>query len=293
MQTVGNAVRLWKTNSMSKLASASSQVVFSPVMGAPNSRNIWAPEIHFLDGKWYIYYTAGDGNDINQRIWVLENSNEDPTTGTWTDKGKIFSNAADFWAIDGTLMQHNGNNYFVWCGRPDRSNVILTQNIYISRMTNAWTLEGPVTMLTTPEYAWEKNGFGVNEAPQSLTGPTGKKFLVYSASYCGTDDYTLGMLTLKDGGDPLILADWIKSIEPVFKKNPQNNAFGPGHNAFFKSPDGTENWIIYHANTNAGEGCADRRNIRIQEFTFNTTGIPVFSEPIATGLKVNIPSGDK
>jgi beta-xylosidase len=27
--------------------------------GSWNSANIWAPEIHFLQGRWYIYYTAG------------------------------------------------------------------------------------------------------------------------------------------------------------------------------------------------------------------------------------------
>jgi GH43 family beta-xylosidase len=101
------------------------------------------------------------------------------------------------------------------------------------------------------------------------------------------------MLTLKDGGNPLTLADWEKSTQPVFSKKPQNNAFGPGHNAFFKSLDGTENWIIYHANSNTNEECSTKRNIRIQKFTFNTAGVPVFSEPVATGLKMDKPSGEK
>jgi GH43 family beta-xylosidase len=26
--------------------------------------HIWAPEIHFIDGKWYIYFTAGRSDDI-------------------------------------------------------------------------------------------------------------------------------------------------------------------------------------------------------------------------------------
>ena len=293
LQTTGNNIRLWKTDAMSRLAAATAQTVFSPTPGAANSRNIWAPELHYLDNKWYIYYTAGSGEDLSQRTWVLENSSPDPTSGTWTDKGRIFSTGADFWAIDGTVMQYQGNNYFIWSGRPDHSNANLTQNLYMAKMSNPWTLEAQATLLSTPQFAWERSGFGVNEAPESLTGPSGTQFLVYSASYCGTDDYALGMLTLKTGGDPMNPSDWTKTEQPVFSKQPQNNAFGPGHVAFFKSPDNKENWLVYHANSNSGQGCAEGRNIRIQQFSFSTSGIPVFQEPRATGLQIKKPSGEK
>jgi GH43 family beta-xylosidase len=293
LHTVGNAIRLWKTDAVSKLASANSQLVFSPIPGGQNSSNVWAPELFFLDNKWYIYYTAGNGTDISQRTWVLENSNADPTTGTWVDKGKIYNANADFWAIDGTVMEYNGQRYFIWCGRPDVTNTDLTQKIYISKMANPWTLEGNVTLLSQPDFDWEKRGFAVNEAPQVLQGPDNKYFLTYSASFCGTDDYALGLLTLKAGGNPLVAGDWTKKAQPVFSKSPQSNAFGPGHNSFFKSPDNTENWIIYHANSATGQGCSDKRNIRIQKFTFNTDGTPNFGEPVATGLKIGKPSGEK
>lgn len=289
MHTVGNALRLWETEAIEDLASATSKEVFRPTAGTPNSRNIWAPEIFKLDGKWYIYYTAGDGDDINQRTWVLENSNNDPMQGTWEDKGKIYSDQADFWAIDGTVMEHGGKRYFLWSGRPDKTNTDLTQKIYISEMTNPWTLTGDVTLLTEPEYGWERNGFGVNEAPEVLKGPD-TYFMVYSASFCGTDDYALGMLTLKENGNPLVASDWIKSDQPVFTKKPSANAFGPGHNSFFKSPDGSEDWLIYHANPNSGMGCSGSRTVRMQSFTFDSNGKPNFGEPVATGLEIDQPA---
>ena len=292
LQTVGNSIRLWKTTAMSKLNDALPQTVFNPVPGSQNSSNVWAPEIYFLDGKWYIYYTAGNGQDLSQRTWVLENSNTDPMSGTWVEKGKLFSTNADFWAIDGTVLEYNGSRYFLWCGRPDITNTNLTQNIYIAKMTNPWTLEGAVTKLTEPEFAWEKNGFGVNEAPQILKNADSKIFMTYSASFCGTDDYALGMLTLKMGGNPLVLADWTKSPQPVFTKKPISNAFGTGHNSFFKSPDGTETWIIYHANSATNQGCADQRNVRMQKITFNADGSPNLGEPVATGLQIKKPSGE-
>jgi len=291
MQTNGTSINLWSTKSMSKLAAATPKTVYTPSPGTANSSNVWAPEMFFIDGKWYIYYTAGDGNDINQRTWVLENSSADPMTGTWVEKGKISSAGADFWAIDGTVMEYNGSRYFVWCGRPDKTNINLTQNIYISKMTNPYTLEATATMLSTPEFNWEKNGFGVNEGPEVIANGS-KTFLVYSASFCGTDDYGLGMLSLKEGGNPLVKADWTKAADPIFSKNPQNNAYGPGHNSFFKSPDGKENWIIYHANSGTNQGCADRRNIRMQKFGFKADGSPDLGTPVAAGLQITKPSGD-
>lgn len=290
LHTLGNRIAIWKTKSMTKLSSASVTTVFSPRAGAQNASNVWAPELHFLDGKWYIYYTAGSGPDAAQRTWVLENSNADPTTGTWIDKGRIFSSDADFWAIDGSILEHNGNRYFIWSGRPDLS--FQNQNIYIAKMANPWTLETPTVMLTRPELSWELNGGPVNEGPQMLKNKNGKLFIVYSASGCWTDDYALGMLTLKDAGNPLVAADWIKNQQPVFSKSIANKAFGPGHNSFFISPDGKENWIIYHANSNSGDGCSEKRNVRMQSFTWSADGLPQFGVPVTLGLAVNSPSGE-
>lgn len=115
---------------------------------------------------------------------------------------------------------------------------------------------------------------------------------MYSASGCWTDDYALGLLSLKTNGNPLTVADWEKSANPIFVKKPENNAFGPGHNAFFKSQDGTEDWIIYHANTKSGEGCAEKRNIRMQKFTWNADGTPNFGTPVKTGVATTLPAGE-
>ncbi len=289
-QTSGNRIMLWKTKAVSKLSTATTKTVFTPAAGTANAANIWAPEIHFFDNKWYIYYTAGSGTDVSQRTWVLENTSADPTTGAWTDKGRIFSAASDFWAIDGTAFEHNGSRYFLWSGRPDPS--VQNQNIYISKMINPWTLESTSAVLTKPELSWEQTGGPVNEAPQIIKNSTGNVFLVYSASGCWTDEYSLGLLSLKNGGDPLQPGDWTKSPLPVFVKSAMNNAYGPGHNAFFKSADGKEDWIIYHANNNSNEGCGDKRNIRMQRMNWSAGGLPQFGEPVRTGMKMDLPSGE-
>jgi GH43 family beta-xylosidase len=275
---------------MSELASGVSTVVWTPSPSGPNSRDVWAPELHFLDGKWYIYFTAGPGNCCGgQRMWVLENASADPTTGSWTEKGQLVVPGKDLWAIDGTILEQNGNRYMLWSGQEPGSD---QQNIYICQMSNPWTLTAPRVMLSAPQYAWELFGNPkVNEGPEVLKN-AGKTFIVYSASHCSTDDYALGLLTASSTADPMVATSWTKTATPVFSKNPANNAYGPGHNGFFTSKDGKENWMIYHANLQANQGCGNARNPRMQQFTFNADGTPNFGTPVATGVALPRPGGE-
>jgi GH43 family beta-xylosidase len=291
--TLGNRIALWKTAKVSELKDAAPQTVWTAPASGANSRNVWAPELHFLDNKWYLYYTAGATADLaTQRSYVLENAAADPTTGTWTDKGRIADFAADFFAIDGTVFSHNNSRYFIWSGHASASEN--TQRLYIARMSDPWTLETSRVLLSSPTYAWETRGAppGVNEGPEILRNAAGRVFLIYSASGCWTDDYALGMLTLREGGDPLNAADWTKHPTPVFTAKPENGAYGPGHNSFFKSADGTEDWILYHANPEAGKGCANFRSPRMQQFTWNADGTPNFGVPVQINTNIKKPSGE-
>jgi GH43 family beta-xylosidase len=291
--TLGNRIALWKTAKMTELKNAPVQNVWSAPSSGANSRNIWAPELHFIDNKWYIYYTAGSSADLaTQRLFVLENTNADPLTGTWTDKGKIFDGAADFFAIDGSVFQYNGSNYFIWSGQASSSDNI--QRLYIARMSNPWTLETPRSLISSPQYAWESVGAppAVNEGPEIIKNAAGKIFLVYSASGCWTDDYSLGMLRLTEGADPLVAGSWTKDATPVFTSNTSGGVFGPGHNSFFKSADGAEDWILYHANPSAGKGCADVRSPRMQKFSWKSDGSPDFGRPINLNTPIAKPGGE-
>ncbi len=291
--TLGNRIAVWKTQKMSELKNVVAQTIWSAPAAGPNSQNVWAPELHFLNNKWYAYYTAGSSSDLStQRTFVLENASADPRVGTWADMGKIYDPAGDFFAIDGTVFTYSGSNYFIWSGQASAAD--RTQRIYIARMTNPWTLGTPRSLISSPQFSWEMFGSppAVNEAPEIISNAAGKVFLVYSASGCWTDDYALGMLSLTVGSDPLVATNWTKSTSPVFTKNTSGGAYGPGHNAFFKSFDGTEDWILYHANPSAGQGCNDARSPRMQKLTWNADGTPNFGQPVASGAAINKPSGE-
>jgi GH43 family beta-xylosidase len=296
-QTLGNRLVIWKTASLSTLAKAEQKTVFQPGPGLPYSRGIWAPEIHNLDGKWYLYFAADNGKNENHRLYVLENTSPDPMQGQWTLKGKL-TDETDKWAIDGSVFSHNGLLYLVWSGWAGDKNG--QQDIYISRLKNPWTIEGKRVRISSPRYEWERHGtlndslnpphVAVNEGPQYLAGRD-KIILVYSASGCWTDNYSLGMLWTSNTSDPMDSASWHKNPEPVFKASPQNGVYAPGHNSFFKSPDGKQDWILYHANSAPGQGCGRARSPRAQPFTWTKEGLPFFGEPVKTGIKMKAPSG--
>lgn len=290
MHTTGNNLVIRKTAKMSELGSAVSTVVWTPQQASVSQRDIWAPELHFLDGKWYIYYSADPLCCDGHRINVLENANADPTTGAWVDKGRIAVPGQDLWAIDGTVLEQNGKRYLLWSGHEVANSQV--QRLYIAEMSNPWTLIGSRVELSSPQYGWERNGNpAVNEGPEVLKHGD-KTFIVYSASHCSTDDYALGLLTASASADPMRLASWTKSAMPVFVKNPAGQAYGPGHNGFFQSKDGTEDWIIYHANPQPGQGCGDNRSPRMQKFTWNADGTPNFGLPVATGTALPKPAGE-
>ncbi len=293
--TLGNRIALWKTKHIADLNRTTPVTVWQPAIGNAYASDIWAPELHYLNNKWYLYYAAdSSGVNSSHRLFVLENDAADPTTGTWLLKGKM-TDASNKWAIDASVFTYQNSSYVIWSGW--QGNTDGEQDIFIAKLANPYTIDGERVLISKPEYNWETAitygiNVTVNEGPEALINPDGQLFLTFSAGGCWSDDYALGLLMLQPNGDPLNPADWTKKPEPVFTKNPAGSAYGPGHNGFFTSPDGKENWIIYHANNNSGQGCGDARNPRIQKFGWQADGSPALGIPVSTGIPIARPSGE-
>jgi len=297
--TTGNNIVIWKTKTLAELKTAEKKTVWTPPNETAYSRNLWAPEIHFINNNWYVYFAADNGRNANHRIYVIENSSKDPMQGEWTLKGKV-ADSTDRWAIDASVFEHKDKWYMVWAGWEGHKNG--SQDIYIASLKNPWTIEGKRYRISAPYYAWEKYGdliedsarevpahVDVNEGPQILKHKN-KMFLIYSASGCWTDYYGLGMLTFTGKDNLLDSSAWRKSPQSVFKQSSINKVYAPGHNSFFKSPDGKEDWILYHANQAPDMGCGGRRSPRAQKFKWNRDGTPNFGEPVKPGVRIKAPS---
>jgi GH43 family beta-xylosidase len=195
------------------------------------------------------------------------------------------------------VFENKGQLYCIWSGWAGDKNG--QQDIYIAKMKNPWTIEGRRVRISAPELEWEMHGdlnnpndpphVNVNEGPEVLQHGD-KLFLIYSASGCWTEYYALGMLSTSVNSDLMDAKSWKKNPQPVFKQSPENKVYAPGHNSFFKSPDGKEDWILYHANSLPGQGCGGFRSPRAQKFTWDKNGFPVFGVPVSENKSLSIPS---
>ena len=245
------------------------------------SRHIWAPELHFLFGKWYIYFAAGEQDDMWKiRPFVLECDSMDPMTGTWTEKGKIQRADTDIYSfdafsLDATVFEHKGSWYYVWAEKVSVG--IQISNLYIARMESATKLATDQVLLTTPDYPWERVDIWVNEGPACLKHD-GRIFLTYSASATG-ECYCMGMLSIGEDEDVLDPRAWEKSKTPVLCSDREKGFYGPGHNSFTEDADGSP-VCVFHARTYleiVGDPLYDpNRHTMLMKVVWDEKGYPVF-----------------
>lgn len=274
---------LRRSPSIAGLATTTETIIWtmhpSGIMGA----HIWAPEIHFINNKWYIYFAAGSSSAIwASRMYVLENASANPLTGSWTERGQIDSHNWASFSLDATTFVNNGKRYLVWAQKdPALSS---SSNLYIAAMgSDPWTTTGTPVMISQPTLPWEKVGVAVNEGPAVLVR-NGKVFIAYSAARTDAN-YCLGLLSASATSDLLSAGSWTKSPNPVFKSG--NGVFGPGHNQFTTSPDGTVDLVVYHGRDYeaiTGDPIKDpNRSTRVQSFSWNSDGTPNFGAPLHDG----------
>jgi GH43 family beta-xylosidase len=277
--TQGDCIRMWKAPTLAGLKTAPGVVVWRDTDPA-RSHGIWAPEFHFITNRWYLYYTAMAATrvDTTHRMHVLESEGAD-SLGPYHYKGRLFDPTNDLYAIDGSVFQHPADNrwYFLWAAHPGH-------RIRIARLANPWTLEGRSVQL-------EASGFGcaeVREGPIVLQR-NGRLFLTYSACDTGKPDYKLGMLIADEHADVMNPSSWVQHPNPIFERNDPAGVFGPGHHGFFRSPDGSEDWIVYHGKTSSNYTYAGRTT-RAQKFTWNVDGTPDFGKPLPLDAVLTEPS---
>lgn len=270
-----------KADTLAGLAQAEEIEVWHMHESGVMSHHIWAPEIHYMNGAWYIYFAAGEAEAVwNIRPYVLECKDADPLTGTWTEKGKMgradedeFSFEA--FSLDATVFENKGKYYYVWAEKVGVGKQI--SNLYIGEMESPYKLRTVQVLLTTPDYDWERNGFWVNEGP-AVIKKNGKIFLTYSASETGVA-YCMGMMTADEDSDLLDPLSWRKERNPVLQTKEEIGIYGPGHNSFTVDEEGSD-ILVYHARTESeivGNPLYNpNRHAMLMKVKWREDGMPVF-----------------
>lgn len=231
-------------------------------------------------------------------MFVLAGDGPDPWTASFTMKPML--DTYDQFAIDGTYFSHEDNLYHIYsCWEQKYSS--WPANLCITRMSDPWTINSTLLerrIISVPNEPWEQVPYGrpirlaTNEGPQQLTNPqTGQHFVIYSAARVNTPFYCLGMLELV-GNDPMEYQSWKKHTGGcVFHQNSVAGVYGTGHASFVSSPDGSEDYIVYHAQTTPNPASDLYRTARIQKFTWNEDGTPKF--PLAENGPFAVPAGQQ
>ncbi|GAB2632341.1 glycoside hydrolase family 43 protein [Belliella aquatica] len=267
-----------KAKTINGLKEAQEKVIWVKHDKGVMGHHIWAPELHKIDGKWYVYFAAGEAEDIwNIRMWALSSSSADPTENNWVEEGQVKSKIDSF-SLDATVFEHNGKRYMIWAQNVrggDHGTALV-----MSEMQNATTLTGPEIILTEPEFNWERVKYNVNEGP-AVIKRNGKIFVTYSAS-ATNENYCLGLLWIDEDKDVMDLANWSKSPGPVFYTNEDLKRYGPGHNSFTLAEDDETVIMIYHARDYKeiqGHELSDpNRATRARSIKWTSSGFPDFRQ---------------
>jgi GH43 family beta-xylosidase len=290
--------KIWLASSpkLSEVLSAPATPVWSAPDTGWNRVNIWAPELHHRDGRWYIYYAAGRSGPpyTSQHAGVLESATGDPF-GRWNDRGMLYTGdslgtgGGDRWSIDLTIARIRDSDYAIWSGWAQNAATDKTpQQLYIAPMSNPWTISANRALLSAPEEEWERGPeLDLLEGPEVLQHGT-DTFVIYSTRDSWLKEYALGQLRLRDStADPMDSRSWIKS-GPVFRGNAR--VFGVGHASFTTSADSTEHWIVYHTKDSATPGW--KRSVHLQRFSWSSSGDPAFGEAVPAAMPTTLPNGE-
>lgn len=276
-------IEVRRARTIAGLAEAEAVAVWHKPDEGVLSELVWAPEIHFNQGAWYVYFAAAPTREIKDdlfqhRMYAISTDAANPLEGEWREPRQI-ETGMDTFCLDATTFEHKGVLYYLWAQKEE--GIPGNSNLYIAPMDTPDRIAAPPVRLSKPELAWEIRGFWVNEGPAVLIR-NGKVFVSYSAS--ATDEnYCMGLLHADEGADLLNAASWHKSPAPVFETCYEHGVYGPGHNSFTISEDGGQDILVYHARTYREiEGDPlwnPDRHTFVKPLKWDDSGLPVFGRP--------------
>jgi len=243
--------------------------------GEGDFNRVFAPELFFRNGKWYVYF-CGDAREYDWKHMavVLESNTSDPLDG-FVCKGVLFTGdeRGNAQANDFTTVEWDGQLYAFWGSLADP----VIRNAVMAPMDSP-------TRIT----AHRKETILHAEGPRAIVHD-GKLIMTGSEGAFASKDYRLTAMMYDPAKGPIDEQGAWRYLGTLLKST--NDVWGPARASFTTSPDGTQFWTMYHSKIFP----ADDNGIRaanIKQFTFNPDGTPDFGTPPGPGEFIKNPSGD-
>ena len=269
------------------LADAEEKTIWKAHSSGIMAKHIWAPEMHKINGKWYIFFAAGASSDIWAiRPYVLRCEGDNPYLDPWTECGQMQASAGDTssfrsFSLDMTYFENNGKHYVIWAEIKGDSSLFMAE----IDPDEPWKLTSAPILLTKPEFDWELVNHRVNEGPAVLK--TDKKIYVYFSASGTGPEYCVGRMEADISSDLMDIKSWKKLNKPVLSTADLNGESGPGHNCFVKDTNG-DILFVYHSRptSHASKACGTYasdplydpcRHTRIRKVSFDGNGEPVIN----------------
>jgi arabinan endo-1,5-alpha-L-arabinosidase len=210
------------------------------------SRTLWAPDISFHNGQYYLYYAASSFGSQRSAIFLATSATG--ASGSWTDRGLVIesSSAVDYNAIDPNLIIDAQNQWWLtfgsfWTGikaiRLDpatgkRSTSDTAVRPLSQRLTASGSVEAPfVFRHNSMYYLFVSFDFCCQGAASTYRVMVGR-----SASITGPYVDRAGVAMTSGGGTEILAA--------------HGSIHGPGHQAVITDVDG--DILVYHYYADSG-----------------------------------------
>jgi GH43 family beta-xylosidase len=225
----------------------------------------WAPEVSFWNGKFYLYYSTGDGESRMQiRVAVA-----DLPSGPFVDSGRALS--APGFAIDPHVFNDNDGRRWMFYATDFLEHTYIGTGTVCDRLIDPYSLAGSPLPVTRGRFDWhvfdpqrlEKGGvrWYTIEGPCVLKHK-GLYYEMFSAGNWKNTTYGVGYAysdNIQRNEEWTQVCDG-DLIFPVMRTIPQH-AIGPGHNSVVRGPDNSQVYCVYHRldpSQTRREMCVDR-----------------------------------
>ncbi|MBQ1933685.1 MAG: family 43 glycosylhydrolase [Clostridia bacterium] len=280
---------LWLTRAtnIADLGKTEPMMVWSASQAGSDMKSLWAPQIYFLDGKWYIYATCSEEgtSEASRRfpfVWVGNGAL--PLDG-FKLHGKIDNYDTSVHSyLSPRIIEHGGVRYLV-CGGFFRAEDKVAgqkhyQRLFIGELESPTKFKTGMTVIAQPTQTWEGTGkVQILEGPFPIYAPGGTLYIAYAAGETSGNEYCTGLLKFT-GTENDKLTDrskWQKLNDPLQFMDYDNKVYSPGAMVFVRDPAGETLWGIFHVKYYPNVGY-NHRILYAMPVTFEGE-LPVMSAP--------------